>query len=92
MVSVLIPAYNAEKTINRCLDSILCQTFQDIELIIVNDGSTDNTLSILLNYAEKDKRIIIYNQPNQGVSAARNTGLRNASGDYILYVDSDDWI
>ena len=92
MVSVLIPAYNAEKTINRCMDSILCQTFQDIELIIVNDGSTDNTLSILINYAEKDKRIIVYNQPNQGVSAARNTGLRNASGDYILYVDSDDWI
>ena len=92
MVSILIPAYNAEKTINRCLDSILCQTFQDIELIIVNDGSTDSTLSILSNYAENDKRIIVYNQPNQGVSAARNTGLRNASGDYILYVDSDDWI
>ena len=92
MVSVLIPAYNAEKTINRCLDSILAQTYCGIEVIIVNDGSTDNTLSICLNYAEKDKRIIVYNQTNQGVSAARNTGLRNASGDYILYVDSDDWI
>ncbi len=92
MVSVLIPVYNAEKTINRCLDSILCQTCQDIELIIVNDGSTDNTLSICLKYAEKDKRVIIYNQPNQGVSAARNKGLRNASGDFILYVDADDWI
>lgn len=92
MVSVLIPAYNAEKTINRCLDSILCQTCQDIEMIIVNDGSTDSTLSILLDYAEKDERILIINQPNQGVSAARNAGLRNVSGEYILCVDSDDWI
>lgn len=92
MVSVLIPAYNAEKTIDRCMDSILSQTYQNIEVIIVNDGSTDNTLSILSDYAEKDKRIIIYNQPNKGVSAARNICLKNANGEYILYVDADDWI
>lgn len=92
MVSVLIPAYNAEKTINRCLDSILSQTYQNIELIIVNDGSKDNTLSILSDYAEKDDRILVCNQPNEGVASARNTGLRNANGNYILYVDADDWI
>ena len=92
MVSVLIPAYNAEKTISRCLDSILCQTYRDIELIIVNDGSKDNTLFILSDYAKKDDRIVVCNQPNQGVASARNTGLRNANGNYILYVDADDWI
>lgn len=92
MVSVLIPAYNAEKTINRCIDSILYQTYQNIEIIIANDGSTDGTLSILSDYAEKDKRIIICNQANKGVSAARNTCLKNAHGEYILYVDADDWI
>lgn len=92
MVSVLIPAYNAEKTINRCLDSILCQTYQDIEIIIVNDGSTDSTLSILSDYAEKDSRVIIYNQSNKGVSTTRNSCLMNAKGEYILYVDADDWI
>ena len=92
MVSVLIPAYNAEKTINRCIDSILCQTYQNIEIIIANDGSTDSTLPILSDYAEKDRRIIICSQPNKGVSAARNMCLKNAKGDYILYVDADDWI
>ena len=92
MLSVLIPAYNAEKTINRCIDSILYQTYQNIEIIIANDGSTDGTLSILSDYAEKDKRIIICNQANKGVSAARNTCLKNAHGEYILYVDADDWI
>lgn len=92
MVSVLIPAYNAEKTINRCIDSILCQTYQNIEVIIVNDGSTDNTLAVLSNYAKKDGRILICSQSNKGVSAARNACLKNANGDYILYVDADDWI
>ena len=92
MVSILIPAYNAEKTINRCIDSILYQTYQNIEIIIANDGSTDGTLSILSDYAEKDKRILICNQANKGVSAARNTCLKNAHGEFILYVDADDWI
>lgn len=92
MVSVLIPAYNAEKTINRCIESILHQTYENIEVIIVNDGSTDNTLSVLSNYAKKDRRIAIYNQKNRGVSATRNVCLKNAHGDYVLYVDADDWI
>lgn len=92
MVSVLIPAYNAEKTIYRCLDSILAQTYCDIEAIVVNDGSTDSTLAELQAYAKKDERVKVIDQLNSGVAAARNTALDNASGEYILYVDADDWI
>lgn len=92
MVSVLIPAYNAEKTIHRSLDSILAQTYCDIEVIVVNDGSTDSTLAELQAYAKKDERVKVIDQLNSGVAAARNTALDNASGEYILYVDADDWI
>ena len=92
MVSVLIPAYNAEKTIHRCLDSILAQIYCDIEVIVVNDGSTDSTLAELQAYAKKDERVKVIDQLNSGVAAARNTALDNASGEYILYVDADDWI
>lgn len=92
MVSIIVPVYNAENSIRRCLDSILIQTYEDIEIILVNDGSKDNSISILYEYANKDPRIIVLNQENKGVAAARNTGLDNAAGDYILYVDSDDWI
>lgn len=92
MVSVLIPAYNAEKTICRCLNSVLSQTFPDFEVIVVNDGSKDTTLSMLRGYAEKDARITVIDQPNQGVAAARNVALDHACGEYILYVDADDWI
>lgn len=92
MVSVLIPAYNAEKTIHRCLDSILAQTYCDIEVIIVNDGSKDATLAELQVYEKKDERVKVIDQLNCGVAAARNTALDNARGAYILYVDADDWI
>lgn len=92
MVSVLIPAYNAEKTIHRCLDSILAQTYCDIEVIIVNDGSKDSTLAELQVYEKKDERVKVIDQLNCGVAAARNTALDNARGAYILYVDADDWI
>lgn len=92
MVSILIPAYNAIKTINRCLDSILVQTYSDIEVIVVNDGSKDSTLVELQMYEKKDERVKVLDQPNCGVAAARNTVLKNASGDYILFVDADDWI
>lgn len=92
MISILIPAYNSEKTIKRCLDSVLMQTVQDIEIIVINDGSRDSTLTILQEYAEKDKRIRIVNQPNRGVAVARNMALQDASGEYILYIDADDWI
>lgn len=92
MVSVLVPAYNAEKTIKRCIDSIICQTYYNIELIVVDDGSSDETLSILSDYSKRDNRIVIKSQSNQGVASARNACLKEANGDYILYVDADDWI
>lgn len=92
MVSVLVPAYNAEKTIKRCIDSILCQTYRNIELIVVDDGSSDETLSILSDYSKRDNRIVIKSQSNQGVASARNACLKEANGDYILYIDADDWI
>lgn len=92
MVSVLIPAYNAEKTICRCLNSVLSQTFHDFEVIVVNDGSKDTTLSMIRGYSEKDARVKVIDQPNQGVAAARNVALEHACGEYILYVDADDWI
>lgn len=92
MVSILIPAYNAEKTIHRCLDSVLDQTVADMEIVVVNDGSKDATLQILQEYASKDGRIVVEDQPNSGVAVARNAGLQKAKGEFILYVDADDWI
>jgi glycosyltransferase involved in cell wall biosynthesis len=92
MVTIIVPIYNSEKYIKRCLDSVCAQSYTDLEIILVNDGSTDNSLNILQEYAESDNRIKVVNQENKGVAAARNTGLRNATGDFILYVDSDDWI
>ena len=92
MISVIVPVYNAENYIKRCVDSILCQTYEDIELVLVNDGSKDNSLEILQAYAQKDNRVNVIDQENKGVSGARNTGLENAGGEYILYVDADDWI
>jgi len=91
-ISILIPVYNVEEYLSQCLDSILNQTFKDFECICVNDGSTDNSLSILQEYASKDNRIKIINQKNKGVSATRNVCLENSSGKYIAFVDSDDWI
>lgn len=92
MISILIPAYNAEKTIHRCLDSVLGQTVVDLEIIVVNDGSKDATLQILHEYAARDSRIVIVDQANSGVAVARNAGLQKATGEFILYVDADDWI
>ncbi len=92
MVSIIVPIYNSENYIDRCLKSILGQTYEDLEIVLVNDGSTDRSKEILEQYAAKDERIKIVSQKNQGVAAARNTGLDNVTGDYILYVDSDDWI
>lgn len=92
MVSILIPAYNAEKTLQRCLDSVIAQTVADMEIIVVNDGSKDATFQILQNYAAKDSRIVVVDQPNSGVAVARNEGLQKATGEFILYVDADDWI
>lgn len=91
-ISIIVPIYNMEKYLNRCLDSILAQTINNIEVITVNDGSTDKSLEILQLYAAKDNRIKIINQSNSGVSAARNNGLQNAQGKYIGFVDPDDWV
>ena len=88
--SLIIPTYNSEKTIEKCIKSILNQTYNNFEIIIVNDGSTDNTIEILKKF--KDKRIKIINQKNHGVSFSRNTGIKECSGDYINFIDSDDFI
>lgn len=89
-VSVIIPVYNAERFLAACLDDIFAQTCKDIEVICVNDGSTDNSTSILDDYACRDERLRIITQRNQGVSGARNTGLARASGEYVLFFDADD--
>uniref|UniRef100_UPI003864C4B3 glycosyltransferase family 2 protein n=1 Tax=Methanobrevibacter sp. TaxID=66852 RepID=UPI003864C4B3 len=91
-VSVIIPVYNVEKYLKECLDSVCNQTLANIEIICVNDGSTDNSLAILNEYAQKDGRIKIISQENQGLGAARNRGLEDASADYVYFLDSDDYI
>ncbi len=91
-VSVIVPVYNVEKFLPRCLDSIINQTLKDIEIICINDGSPDNCLSILEDYAKKDSRIRIINQENSGPSVSRNKGILMAQGEYIGFVDSDDWL
>ena len=90
-VSLVVAVYNLEKYIVECLESIINQTFKDVEIICVNDGSKDNSLGILEEYAKKDSRIKIITQINQGSGAARNTGLAAASGDYIQFLDGDDY-
>lgn len=89
-ISIIIPVYNSEKYLKECLDSIVNQTFEDIEIICVNDGSTDNSLNILEEYANNDNRIMIISQENSGQGSARNNGLNNAVGEYIYFMDSDD--
>ena len=91
-ISVIVPTYNTEQYLPRCIDSILAQTFTDFELILVNDGSSDNSGKICDKYAQKDSRIIVIHKKNGGVSSARNKGLDIAKGEYITFVDSDDWI
>ena len=92
LVSVIIPVYNTAEYLPRCLESILSNTYSNLELICINDGSTDNSLNVLNYYANLDSRIIVINQQNSGVSASRNVGLDHASGEYIAFIDSDDWI
>lgn len=91
-LSIIIPCYNVEKFVQKCTESILLQNGFDFEIILVNDGSKDKTLDILENLVEKDHRIKVINQENQGLSGARNTGIENAKGDYIMFVDADDWL
>ncbi len=92
MISVIIPVYNVEKYLSECLDSIINQTFRDLEIICINDGSTDNSISILNIYAKKDNRIIVIDKKNSGVSSARNDGISLSRGEYLFFIDSDDYI
>ncbi|MBR0519138.1 glycosyltransferase family 2 protein, partial [bacterium] len=89
-ISVIVPVYNVEKYLPECLDSIVNQTLKEIEIICVNDGSTDNSLSILREYSSKDNRIKIIDKENEGLEYTRKVGLDNATGKYILFCDSDD--
>ena len=91
-ISVIVPVYNVGAYLSECLNSLLVQTCSDIEIICINDGSTDNSAMILEAFAEKDKRIKVISQPNAGVGAARNTGLAAAGGEYVCFVDPDDFI
>ena len=91
-VSVIIPVYNVEAYLKQCLDSVINQTLKDIEIILVDDESPDNCPKICDDYAKKDKRIKVIHQKNKGLSGARNTGMEFATGEYIAFIDSDDWI
>lgn len=92
MLSVIIPVYNAAVFLPRCLESLIGQTYQNLEVICVDDGSSDNSLEILQQYADRDSRIKVIHQENAGVSAARNAGLDVATGEYVTFVDADDWL
>ena len=91
-ISVIVPVYNVEKYLHRCIDSILAQTFTDFELLLIDDGSKDNSGAICDEYAARDSRVQVFHKENGGVSSARNLGLDNAQGEWITFVDSDDWI
>lgn len=91
-ITVIIPVYNVENYLERCLKSILYNTYTNLEIICVNDGSTDNSKKILESYSKRDKRVVVINKKNAGVSSARNAGIKIATGEYIAFVDSDDWI
>lgn len=91
-VSIIVPVYNVEQYLPRCIDSILTQTFTDFELLLIDDGSHDKSGKICDEYAEKDSRIRVFHKENGGVSSARNIGLYNAQGEWIAFIDSDDWV
>ena len=91
-ISVIVPVYNAEKYLHRCIDSILNQTFPDFELLLIDDGSKDQSGEICDEYAKKDSRVKVFHKENGGVSSARNVGIDNAVGEYICFCDSDDWV
>lgn len=91
-ISIIVPVYNAERYLHQCIDSILVQTHTDFELLLINDGSTDNSGSICNEYSQKDSRINVFHKENGGVSSARNFGITKSEGEYICFIDSDDWI
>lgn len=91
-ISIIIPVYNTEKYVERCLDSIIANDYENLEIICVNDGSTDNSLKKLREYENKDSRVKVIEIPNGGVSNARNIGIEESTGEYIAFIDSDDCI
>lgn len=91
-ISVIVPIYNAEKYLGKCIESLIHQSYRALQIILVNDGSTDNSLTIAQDYAAQDARIAIYSQTNRGQAAARNNGLQYASGEWIAFVDADDYL
>ncbi len=92
LISIIIPIYNVEEFLPKCIESIINQTYENLEIICVNDESPDNSLDILEKYREQDSRIVIINKKNEGLSQARNDGIEKSTGDYIMFVDGDDWI
>ena len=91
-ISIIVPVYNAEKTLNQCVDSIIHQSYKDWELFLIDDGSKDHSAAICDKYAQQDERIRVFHKSNGGVSSARNVGLDNAVGEWITFIDSDDWV
>lgn len=91
-ISIIIPIFNAEPFLAKCLDSLINQPYSALQIILVNDGSTDNSLAIAQQYAQQDSRITVFSQTNQGQSAARNLGLQYATGEYISFIDADDYV
>jgi len=92
VISIIVPIYNSEKWIKKCIESLVNQTYRDIEILLINDGSKDKSLEICKDYAEKDRRIVVIDKENEGVSATRNLGIKKSKGEYIQFVDSDDYI
>ena len=92
LVSILVPVYNVESYLSQCLDSLINQTYNNLQIVLIDDGSKDNSWSIMQDYATKDNRIEIYHQENAGVATTRNNLLEKIKGEYVLFVDSDDWI
>ena len=91
-VTLIVPVYNVEKYLNRCIDSILNQTLEDFELILVDDGSKDNSGNICDEYMRKDRRVKVIHKENGGLSDARNSGIEISTGEYLSFIDSDDWV
>lgn len=92
LISIVVPVYNVERHLNRCLDSLKNQTYKNIEIILINDGSTDTSGSICDEYAKNDSRFTVCHKDNNGVSSARNLGIKKSTGEFVLFVDSDDWV
>ena len=91
-ISVIVPVYNVEKWLNKCIDGILVQSYNNLEIILVNDGSIDKSGNICDNYSKKDNRIKVFHNKNKGLSYSRNFGVKNSNGKYVMFVDSDDFI